>query len=87
VRGFFVRGGGIRGTVRLDEYEARGIIHLLDYIESCDPGLTDAVAGVFDRGLLEGINRFGFDADIYVDYQHDFDFSRYAFGNAGGRRM
>ena len=82
-----MRGGGIRATVRLDEYEARGIIHLLDYIESCDPGLADAVARVFDGGFLERIDRFGFDADVYVDYQHDFDFSRYAFGNAGGRRI
>src|SRR5512138_452607 len=63
VSGLLVRAGGLRGLVHFDQYEAGRILALLDHVEACDACLLDAVPGIFEGRLFEGVHKFGFDMD------------------------
>src|SRR5262249_8283073 len=55
MRGLLVLHRVILRTIDLQQSELRGVIGLLDHIETRDSRLLHAVRGVFDRSLAKGI--------------------------------
>lgn len=70
MRGRLVLGWRVRGPVNLDEHEARRVVLLLDDVEAGDAGFLDAVAGVVERGGLEGCDAISLHVDVDVDDEH-----------------
>jgi hypothetical protein len=65
---FFVSSRILGGSIDFDQYETRGIILLLDDIESGDTGLYYAVVSIFGGGDLESLDFIGLNVGEYVDY-------------------
>ena len=70
VRGFFVANRGIGVAIDLDQHELRAVGGVANHVEACDPGLPDAVAGIFERGGDEGIFGSGFNLNMNLNYMH-----------------
>ena len=62
--GLLVRGIGIHIAIDLDEQETRGVILLLDDVETQHAGLVDAFARIGEGGSFEDFNAFRFDVDV-----------------------
>lgn len=71
VRSGFVGGWRFRGAVYFDEGEPRGIIGLLDKIETRDARFADTRSGVFQRGGFKPVDAFRFHLDLDVDHKHE----------------
>jgi hypothetical protein len=71
VGGFFVGGDGGFGAVDFPEFEAGGVVLMLEEVEAGAAGFLGAVAGVFDGGGAEGFEVFGFDLNVDLEDEHD----------------
>src|SRR4051794_32448844 len=63
---------GIRAAVNFHQKETRRIVTLLQHIEARDSRLAYAVAGIFDGGFAESVNKLGLHVDMNVDDEHRF---------------
>jgi hypothetical protein len=54
-------------TVHLDQHEVGGIAHLLDYVQAGHARFLYAVAGILQRCLVKGVDKFWFDVYVHVD--------------------
>lgn len=66
MRRLLVRRGGGSIAIDLDQDELRGIVLLLEDIESNDPRLLEARLGIGERRVFEGFHgiRFGMNMDV-----------------------
>jgi HD-like signal output (HDOD) protein len=60
-------------AVGLDQHKPRGVIALLDDVETGDPGFLDAGAGIGQCGFTECLDAFGLDPYLNMYHQHNFN--------------
>ena len=65
------RGRGLV-AVNFDEDETRGLILLLNDVESGDAWFLHALLGVFDCGMAKSLDRSGLHVDMDMNDEHSF---------------
>ncbi len=65
-----VMSGGVGGAVDFAENEGGWVARILQDVETGDAGFAQAGRGVFESGGDEGVEVFGFDADVNVGDEH-----------------
>jgi hypothetical protein len=68
--GGLVRGGSLGSAIALHQREARGIVSLLDNIETRDTRLLHAVPGILDRSPEKRRDAIRLHMDVDVHNQH-----------------